>query len=72
MQFDGSHEIDGLAGAKATVHAEALNGAVDSLSISNAIVTICRNVMTDPGWPLLLGCVVPAVNTSFTTDAPSP
>jgi len=68
VQFDGSYEIDGLAvGHSYIVYAEALNGAVDSSSISNAIVTLCRNAMTDPGWPPLQGCVVPAVNTSFTT-----
>jgi hypothetical protein len=68
VQFDGSYEIDGLAvGRSYIVYAEALNGAVDSSSISNAIVTLCRNAMTDPGWPPLQGCVVPAVNTSFTT-----
>ena len=68
VQFDGSYEIDGLAvGHSYVVYAEALNGAVNSSSISNAIVTLCRNTMTDPGWPPLLGCVVPAVNTSFTT-----
>jgi hypothetical protein len=68
VQFDGSYEIDGLAvGHSYIVYAEALNGAVDSSSISNAIATLCRNVMTDPGWPPLQGCVVPAVNTSFTT-----
>jgi len=67
VQFDGSYKIDGLAvGRSYIVYAEALNGAVDSSSISNAIVTLCRNAMTDPGWPPLQGCVVPAVNTSFT------
>jgi len=67
-QFDGAYEIDGLAvGRTYTVYAEALNGAVDPSRISNAIVTLCRNATTDPGWPPLQGCVVPAVNTSFTT-----
>ena len=68
VQFDGGYEIDGLAvGHSYVVYAEALNGAVDPSSISNAIVTLCRNATTDPGWPPLQGCVVPAVNTSFTT-----
>ena len=68
VQFDGNYEIDGLAvGHSYVVYAEALNGAVDSSSIANAIVTLCRNAMTDPGWPPLQGSVVPAVNTSFTT-----
>lgn len=68
VQFDGTYEMDGLAlGRSYIVYAESLNGAVDPSSISNAIVTLCRNATTDPGWPPLQGCVVPAVNTGFTT-----
>jgi matrixin len=68
VQFDGTYEIDGLAvGHSYTVYAEALNGAVSPSSISITIVTLCRNAISDPGWPPLQGCVVPAVNTSFTT-----
>jgi hypothetical protein len=67
-QFDGTYEIDGLAvGHSYSVYAEALNGAVDPSRISNAIVPLCRNASTDAGWPPLQGCVVPAVETSFTT-----
>jgi len=67
VQFDGNYEIDALAvGHSYTVYTEALNGAVDPSQISNAIVSLCRNVMTDPGWPPLQGCVVPAANMSFT------
>jgi hypothetical protein len=66
--FDGTYEIDGLAvGSNYTVYAEALNGAVDPSQFSNATATLCRNPMTDAGWPPLQACVVPAVNTSFTT-----
>ncbi len=67
-QFDGTYEIDALAvGHSYTVYAEALNGAVDPSRISPAITSLCRNATTDPGWPPLQGCVVPAVNTRFTT-----
>ena len=66
-QFDGAYEIDGLAvGHSYTVYAEALNGAVDPSQFDNAIVSLCRNVVTDAGWPPLQGCVVPAVDVSFT------
>ncbi len=66
-QFDGTYQIAGLAvGSNYTVYAEALNGAVDPSQISNAIVSLCRNATTDAGWPPLQGCVVPAVQTSFT------
>jgi Matrixin len=67
-QFDGTYEIDALAvGHSYTVYAEALNGAVDPSQVSDAIDSLCRNATTDPGWPPLQGCVVPPVNTSFTT-----
>jgi hypothetical protein len=66
-QFDGTYEIDGLAvGHSYTVYAEALNGAVDPSQFANAIVSLCRNAVSDPGWPPLQGCVVPAVDISFT------
>jgi hypothetical protein len=66
-QFDGTYKIEGLAvGQSYLVYAEALNGAIDPSQFDNAIVSLCRNAVTDPGWPLLQGCVVPAVDTSFT------
>jgi len=66
-QFDGTYEIDGLAvGQSYTVYSEALIGAVDPSQFDNAIVSLCRNVVSDPGWPPLQGCVVPAVDSSFT------
>ncbi len=66
-QFDGTYQIDGLAvGRSYVVYAEALNGAVDPSQFDNAIVSLCRNAVSDPGWPPLQGCVVPAVDTSFT------
>ena len=66
-QFDGTYRIDGLAvGQNYIVYAEALNGALDPSQFDNAIVSLCRNAVTDAGWPPLQGCVVPAVNTSFT------
>ncbi len=66
-QFDGTYEIDGLAvGHSYTVYAEALNSAVDPSQFDNAIVSLCRNTVSDPGWPPLQGCVVPAADVSFT------
>ena len=67
VQFDGTYEIKGLAvGRSYTVYAEALNGAVDPSQFDNAIVSLCRNAVSDPGWPPLQGCVVPRVDISFT------
>ena len=67
-QFDGSYEIDRLpVGRSYTAYAEPLDGAVVPAQISPAIVSLCRNSTTDAGWPPLQGCVVPTVDTSFTT-----
>jgi len=67
-QFDGTFELDHLpTGRSYTVYAEPLDGVVSPAQITPAIATLCRNPTTDPGWPLLKACVVPAVNTSFTT-----
>jgi hypothetical protein len=66
-QFDGTYQIDGLAlGTSYTIYAEALNGVVDPAQFDNAIVSLCRNTVSDPGWPPLQECVVPVLNTSFT------
>jgi len=48
------------------IYAEPLNGAVDPSEISNATASLCRNSISDPGWPSLQGCVVPPVDVSFT------
>lgn len=67
-QFDGTYQIAGLAvGSNYTVYAEALNGAANPSQFSNALMTLCRNPVTDAGWPPLQACVVPAVDISFTT-----
>ena len=67
-QFDGAYEIDRLpVGRSYTVYAEPLNGTVAPAQISPAIVSLCRNATTDPGWPPQQACVVPAADTSFTT-----
>ena len=66
-QFDGTYEIDGLAvGRSYTIYAEPLNGAADPSRFTNAIVPLCRNTVSDAGWPPLQGCVVPTVDLSFT------
>lgn len=67
-QFDGSYQIAGLpVGGSYTVYAEALNGAANPSQFNNALISICRNAMTDAGWPPLQACIVPPVNISFTT-----
>jgi len=73
-QFDGSYVIERLAvGRSYFVYVEPMNGAVSPSQVSNAIASLCRNPVSDPGWPPLQGCVVPAPMTSFTTRTrPSP
>lgn len=67
-QFDGSYVISHLPiGHSYTVYAEPLDDTVDPSLVTPATVSLCRNPMTDAGWPPLQACVVPTVNTSFTT-----
>ena len=67
-QFDGGYTIERLpVGHAYTVYAEPLDGVVAPAQINPAITSLCRNATTDAGWPPLQGCVVPAVDTGFTT-----
>lgn len=67
-QFDGSYVISHLPiGHSYTVYAEPLDDTVDPSLVTPATASLCRNPMTDAGWPPLQACVVPVVNTSFTT-----
>ena len=67
VQFDGSYLLDHLpVGHNYSVYSEPLDGAVSPSDVTNALVTLCRNASTDPGWPPAQGCVVPSVNQEFT------
>lgn len=67
-QFDGSYQIAGVrVGSSYTVYAEPLNGAANPSQFNNALTSLCRNAMTDAGWPPLQACIVPAVDITFTT-----
>lgn len=68
-QFDGSFRFEHLpvgSGRSYKIYAEPLNGTVDPSQLSNAMVTLCRNALTDAGWPAPYGCVVPGATTNFT------
>src|SRR5438445_373356 len=70
VQFDGTYVMERLAaggGTSYTIYAEPLNGAVNPAAVSNATSSLCRNAMTDAGWPAAASCIVPPVDTSFTT-----
>jgi hypothetical protein len=67
-QFDGTYEVSHLpVGHSYQVYAEPLDNTVYPSLVSPATASLCRNPTTDAGWPPLQACVVPAVNTSFTT-----
>jgi len=67
-QFDGTYQIGALAvNHTYKIYAEPLNGAVGPSEVSNALASLCRNAITDPGWPPLQSCVVPQPNLEFTT-----
>jgi len=68
VQFDGTYQIGALAvNHTYKIYVEPLNGAVGPSEVSNAVVSLCRNSSTDPGWPPLQSCVVPQPNIEFTT-----
>jgi hypothetical protein len=67
--FDGSYQIAHLpvgSGQAYQVYAEPLDGPVapsDALESS----MLCRNTLTDPGWPAQFACTTPAPITNFST-----
>jgi hypothetical protein len=66
-QFDGTYLLAHLpVGRSYSVYAEPLDGVVLPANVSPALVTLCRNATTDPGWPPAQACVVPAVDQQFT------
>lgn len=67
-QFDGTYQIAHLPiGRSCQIYAEPLDNTVSPARVTPAIASLCRNLTTDAGWPPLQSCVVPLVNTSFTT-----
>ena len=68
VQFDGTYTINALAvNHSYKIYAEPLDGAVGPSDVSEALVTLCRNATTDPGWPPLQACVVPQADLEVTT-----
>jgi hypothetical protein len=65
--FDGSYNISRLAvGANQAyqVYAEPLDGPVSPSDVFESS-TICRNNLTDPGWPSQFACSTPTPITTF-------
>jgi hypothetical protein len=73
--FDGSYLIEGLAAGSSQayqIYAEPLDGPVypsNALEASDTSqgTTLCRNVLTDPGWPVQFACIAPTAITDFST-----
>lgn len=69
-QFDGSFVLERLPVGPAQqykLYAEPLDGPVTAGEISSTLEGLCRNTLTDPGWPAPLACAVPEVTTNFAT-----
>jgi Matrixin len=67
--FDGSYRIAHLpvgAGLTYQVYAEPLDGPVAPSDVFESS-TLCRNALTDPGWPAQFACITPAPVTNFST-----
>jgi hypothetical protein len=67
--FDGSYHIERLpvgSGRAYRVYAEPLDGPLTAADALNQIM-LCRNQLTDPGWPAPLSCVTPRPMTGFST-----
>jgi hypothetical protein len=65
--FDGSYRIERLAVGPAQayqIYAEPLDGAVTPAEALEE-TTLCRNAVTDPGWPAQFACTTPAPITNF-------
>jgi hypothetical protein len=69
-QFDGSYSIEALpvgASQNYTIYAEPLDGPLEPSDVPGATSALCRNTLTDPGWPAQFACTVPPVATEFST-----
>ncbi|MGB6431860.1 MAG: matrixin family metalloprotease [Candidatus Acidiferrales bacterium] len=69
-QFDGSYTIEKLAvGAQENyvIYAEPLDGPLEPSDVPGATTALCRNALTDPGWPEQFACASPPVATGFST-----
>jgi hypothetical protein len=69
-QFDGAYTIEKLSvGAPENyeIYAEPLDGPLEPSDLPGATTALCRNAITDPGWPAQFACTSPPVTTGFST-----
>ena len=67
--FDGSYRIAHLpvnTNQTYQIYAEPLDGPVDS-SDALEMIRVCRNAVTDAGWPAQFACITPSAITNFST-----
>jgi hypothetical protein len=66
--FDGSFLLEKLpvgTGRNYQIYAEPLDGPVTLGTVIYSLTTLCRNAVTDPGWPAQFACAVPAPAAPF-------
>ncbi len=66
--FDGSFFLEKLIVASARnyqIYAEPLDGPVSFGTVIYNLTSLCRNSVTDPGWPSQFACTVPAPAAPF-------
>ena len=67
-QFDGSFSLVRLAVGTTQnyqIYAEPLDGPVTLGNVIYNSTALCRNSLTDPGWPTQFACTVPASAAPF-------
>ena len=68
VQFDGSFSIAQLpvgASQNYQIYAEPLDGPVVLGNVIYNLTALCRNPISDPGWPTQFACIVPASTVPF-------
>ena len=68
VQFDGGFSIEKLAVGSSQsyqIYAEPLDGPATLGNVIYNLTSLCRNAATDPGWPALSACTVPAAAAPF-------
>jgi hypothetical protein len=67
-QFDGSFSVERLpvgTSQNYQIYAEPLDGPVTLGNVIYNLTSICRNSLSDPGWPAQFACTVPASAAPF-------
>ncbi len=67
--FDGAYNLQSLpvsANPSYWLYAEPLDGPVETGDVLEQ-TTLCRNTLTDPGWPAQFSCVTPQPLDNFST-----